>query len=312
VRLVSVVVPTLDTREMTRRCVEAALASRRPEGVALEVVVVDDGSRDGTAESLAGLPGVRVVRNEAPTGYSRAVNRGVAEARGELLVLLNSDALLDEGSVAAVVEAFAADPALGVAGAALRYPDGAPQWSAGREPDLVWLFAQASGLPALLGRLPGWRRAKPLHASEPADVWWVTGAAMAVRAAAWRALGPFDDGYAFYGQDLDFCLCARDAGWRVRHLPAFGAVHHLGATIATQAGETIHHQNLALLWSDLVLWAGKRRGEAFARRAESAIRAGARLRLLGLALASPFSPRLREARDGVRSCYVAFVGRRRV
>lgn len=308
----SVVVPTLDTREMTHRCVTAALASRRWKRGALEVVVVDDGSRDGTADSLAGLPGVRVVRNEAPTGYSRAVNRGVSEARGELLVLLNSDAVLDEGSLEAVVEAFAADPALGVAGAALRYPDGTLQWSKGREPGIVWLFAQASGLPALLGRLPGWRRAKPLHASEPTDVDWVTGAAMAVRVSAWKEHGPLDDGYAFYGQDLDFCLRARDGGWRVRHLPSFRAVHERGATIATKEGGAVRHENLALLWSDLVRWAGKRRGKVFARRAELAIRTGGCLRLLGLTLAAPFSRCLREARDEVRSCYVAFAGQRRV
>ncbi|MHB1047025.1 MAG: glycosyltransferase [Thermoanaerobaculia bacterium] len=306
----SVVVPTLDTREMTRRCVAAALASRRHAGVEVEVVVVDDGSRDGTAESLAGIAGVRVARNEAPTGYSRAVNRGVAESRGELLVLLNSDALLDDGSLAEATAAFAADATLGVAGAALRYPDGTPQWSAGREPDLLWLFAQASGLPALLGRIPGWRRAKPLHAAEPTDVGWVTGAAMAVRAATWREHGPLDVGYAFYGQDLDFCIRARDGGWRVRHLPGFRAVHEHGATIATKEGGAVRHESLALLWSDLVLWAGKRRGPAFARRAETAIRTGARLRLFGLALASPFSPRLREAREGVRSCFVTFVKRK--
>ena len=306
VAVVSVVVPTLDTREMTTRCVEAALGSKLPPGVALEVVVVDDGSRDGTAEALAGRGGVEVVRNEAPTGYSRAVNRGVSRTRGDVLVLLNSDALLDEGSLVAVAEAFAEDARLGVAGAALFYPDGAPQWSAGREPGLAWLFAQASGLPALLGRLSLWRRAKPLHAGEPRDVGWVTGAAMAVRRETWRAHGPLDEGYAFYGQDLDLCLRARDGGWRVRHLPAFRAVHHHGATIATRGGDTIGHANLALLWGDLVRWAGKRRGAAYARRARAALRAGATLRLCALTLAAPFAPRLRPARDGVRSGFEAF------
>jgi hypothetical protein len=113
----------------------------------------------------------------------------VSETNGEVVVLLNSDAEVEPESLAAVASAFADDGTLGIAGAALRYPDGTPQWSAGREPNLLWLFAQASGLPALLGRLPGWRRVKPLHVQAPADVGWVSGAAMALRTAVWRAHG---------------------------------------------------------------------------------------------------------------------------
>jgi GT2 family glycosyltransferase len=273
---------------MTLRCVDAALASQLPEGTALEVVVVDDGSRDGTGEALAGLAAVRVVRNEEPTGFAGAANRGVAETKGEVVVLLNSDAVVEPGSLAAVAAAFAADGTLGIAGAALRYPDGSPQWSAGREPDLLWLFAQASGLPALLGRLPGWRRVKPLHVEEPVDVGWVSGAVMALRAAVWRSHGPLDVSFAFYVQDLDFCLRARDGGWRVRLLPDFRAMHQQGATICSNGSGSIGSLDLGLLWADFVVWAGKRRGPAFAARARAAILAGSGLRLAARWAAGPF------------------------
>ncbi len=293
VLVVSVVVPTLDTRELTLRCVESVLASRLPDGVGLDVVVVDDGSRDGTAEALAGRQGVRVLRNEAPTGFARAVNRGAAETTGQLLVLLNSDTELEAGSLACVVEAFAAEEAVGIAGAALRYPDGTPQWSAGAEPSLLWLFAQASGAPALLGRLPGWRRMKPLHSDQPVDVGWVSGAAMAVRASVWREHGPFDATYGFYGQDLDFCLRARDRGWRVCLLPGFRVVHHHGATISSKGDGHTGNANLGLLWSDLIHWAEKKKGPEFARRARAAICMGSALRVAARRLATPFVARPR-------------------
>lgn len=293
-------VPTLDTRELTLRCVDAVLASRLPEGLGLEVVVVDDGSRDGTGEALAGRPGVRVVRNEESAGFAGAANRGVAETRGEVVVLLNSDAELEPESLAVVAAAFAQDPTLGIAGAALRYPDGSPQWSAGGEPDLTWLFAQASGIPALLGRLPGWRRVKPLHVDQPTDVGWVSGAVMAMRAAVWRSHGPLDATFAFYVQDLDFCLRARDGGWSVRLLPGFRATHRQGATIASSGTGTVGNLDLGLLWADFIAWAAKRRGPSFARRARAAILAGSGLRIAARSAALPFLPasRRREWREG--------------
>ena len=285
---ISVIVPTLDTRALATACVDSVFASPLPAGVELEIVIVDDGSRDGTAEAFTARPGVRVVKNEEPTGFSRAVNRGVAASTGDLLVLLNSDATVEPRSLSVIVGAFEAEPSLGIAGAVLRYPDGSPQWSGGREPDLLWLFAQASAFPALLGRLPAWRRVKPLHPDSPVDVGWVSGAAMAVRASVWRDLGPFDANYGFYGQDLDFCLRARDHGWRVRILPGFQALHHRGATISARGETAIGSADLGLLWSDLVLWAGKRRGPVFARRARSALRAGSLLRVAARAFALPF------------------------
>lgn len=284
-RRISAVVPTLDTREMTAGCVDALLAARLPGEAELEVVVVDDGSRDGTAEELSRRPGVRVLRNEAPRGYSRAVNRGAAEASGELLLLLNSDTVVGEGSLEGLLAAFDADASLAIAGAVLTYPDGSPQWSAGREPTLAWLLAQASGIPPLLGRLPGWRRLRPLQTSAAREADWVTGAAVAVRATVWRELGPFDESYRFYAQDLDLCLRARDRGHRVRVLPELRVVHRHGATISSREGEVVGSADLGLLWGDLVRWAGKRHGERFARRARAALRAGSGLRLLLLRMA---------------------------
>jgi GT2 family glycosyltransferase len=276
----SVVVPTHDTRDLTLRCIETLEA----EGTAgLDIVVVDDGSSDGTAEALAAAhPHVRVVRNLPAAGFTRAANLGLAAARGDLLLLLNSDTEVAPGAFAPLFAAFARDPRLGAAGATLHYADGSPQWSGGRAPTLSWLFVLASGLAPLLARIPFWRRVKPLGApAGPVD--WVTGAALALRRRAWEEVGPFDEGFRFYGQDLDLCLRLRDAGWKVELLPELRVLHHHGATI----GSRTHHE---LLWTDLLLWARKDRGAGFARRAAFALRSGAALRRLGRTAAAPFVP----------------------
>jgi len=254
----------------------------------LEVILVDDASGDGTAEAVRERhPGVTVLRNETPQRFTRSANLGLARARGEILLLLNSDTEVAPGGLVGLLEVFAREPRLGIAGARLHYPDGSPQWSGGREPSLAWFFALASGLPGLLARLPLYRRLKPLDAHGPARVDWVTGAAMAFRRAVWEAAGPLDEGFRFYAQDLDFCLRARRAGWEVAVRPELAVLHHHGATIGRAPGAR-GRQHPELLWSDLLRCARKHRGAAWAARAEAALRAGGALRLGARRLARPF------------------------
>lgn len=289
----SVVIPTHNTRDLTLRCVETLEA----EGTALEIVVVDDGSiegGDGTAEALAEAhPGVQVLRQSPAGGFTRAANLGLARARGEILLLLNSDTEVPPGAFPPLFAAFDRDPELGVAGAALHYPDGSPQWSGGRAPSLLWLFGLTSGLPRLLARLPRYRRVKPVGAA-PGSVDWVTGAALAMRRQVWEQVGPLDEGFRFYAQDLDLCLRARAAGWKVELLPDFRVMHHHGATIGRDPNSW-GRQNAELLWVDLLRWARRSRGGSWGRKAALAMRAGAALRLLGRGLAGAFVPAARRA-----------------
>lgn len=281
----SIVIPTHDTRELVLRCLESLASSPVP---GMEVILVDDASGDGTAEAVGERhPGVVVLRNETPRRFTRSANLGLERARGEILLLLNSDTEVEPGGLGRLLAAFERAPRLGIAGALLHYPDGSPQWSGGREPSAAWFFALASGLPALLERLPAYRRAKPLDPSVPVRVDWVTGAAMAFRRAVWESAGPLDEGYRFYAQDLDFCVKARRAGWGVEIRPEFRVLHHHGATIGRAAGAR-KRQHPELLWSDLLRWARKHHGAAWAARAERALRIGAALRLGSRKLARPF------------------------
>jgi GT2 family glycosyltransferase len=295
----SVVVPTHDTRELTLACLAAVLRQEvRQQVPAIEVLVVDDGSNDGTAGAIAHLhPTVRVLRNEHPVGFTRSANRGLREAQGDLLLLLNSDTEVDPGGLAALLAAFAADPRLGAAGGALRYPDGRPQWSGGAAPSFLWLFGLASGLPALLGRLPLYRRLRPPSGSDAEKVDWVTGAALGLRRAALPSPAPLDESFRFYGQDLDLCLRLAADGWRVAVVPGFGVMHHHGATISTRTASGRRDgpspsgfQHAELLWTDLLAWAEKRHGAPWVARAARAMRLGAALRLAGRSLAGLLKP----------------------
>ncbi|HSF43413.1 MAG TPA: glycosyltransferase family 2 protein [Thermoanaerobaculia bacterium] len=286
----SIVIPTHDTRDLTLRCLETIFASP-PSSGELEVVLVDDASRDGTAEEArVRYPGAIVLRNDTAGGFTRSANRGLGATRGKVLLLLNSDTEVEPGALDRLLGIFSEAPELGIVGAALYYPDGSPQWSGGAAPSHAWFFALSSGLPALLARLPFYRRVKPLEPAGPVRVDWVTGAALGLRRAVWETAGPLDEGFRFYAQDLDFCLRARRAGWEVAIDPSFRVMHHHGATIGREAGAR-RNQHPELLWTDLLRWARKHRGEGWAARAGLALRSGARLRLASRRLAFPLLSR---------------------
>jgi GT2 family glycosyltransferase len=250
-----------------------------------------------------------VLRNETPLRFTRSANLGLARARGEIFLLLNSDTEVEPGGLGRLLAVFAREPRLGIAGALLHYPDGSPQWSGGGAPSPAWFFALSSGLPSLFARLPLYRRLKPLDSPGPARVDWVTGAAMAFRRAVWDAVGPLDEGFRFYAQDLDFCLRARRAGWEAAVRPELRVLHHHGATIGAAPGAR-RRQHPEMLWSDLLRWARKHHGRAWAARAEAALRAGGALRLGSRLLARPFlgAERRAEWREDDRALRAAFKG----
>jgi GT2 family glycosyltransferase len=285
----SFVIPARDTPDLVVACV----ASIRRLSSA-DIVVVDDGGEDRLSARLAQTflqdRSLRTVRLETSRGFSGAANRGLEEVGGEVLVCLNSDTELLGGSLDGLDAAFHDEPRLGIAGAALSYPDGRDQWSGGREPDLPWLVALASGLGASLGELKrhlGRRGDRIATAGEVRRVDWVSGAALAIRRDCWATCGPLSDDFAFYAQDLDLCCRARDSGYEVGIAREFRVIHHHGATIAGNAPRAAQgapaqaSQRIDLLWSDLLRWYRARHGSDKARRAAWAMRLVARARRLG-------------------------------
>jgi hypothetical protein len=289
----SIVVPTHDTRELTLRCL-AVLGRNLPAGA--EIVMVDDGSRDGTAEAVgAQFPAVRVLRLAPARGFTGAANAGLVVATGTVLLLLNSDTEVAPDALARLRDAFARNQLLGAAGAELVFPDGRPQWSGGRVPDPRWLFALASGLATVAGRVPGYRRWRPVAGHGGGTVDWVPGAALAIRAEAWRAVGPFDERLRLYAQDLDLCLRLRAAGWGIAIVRGARVTHHGGASIERLEGATTARQQPEHLWTDLVRVVAKHQGAADANAAARALRRGAALRIAARRVALAFVPRGRRA-----------------
>ena len=279
---ISVIVPLHNRADLASRC-HGALARWT---TALEIIVVDDGSTDPGVDLLrrAGLAH-HWLRNPEARGFSAAVNRGLELATGDPLLLLNSDAEVTASGDQVLRQAFVDDPRLGAAAARLVFPDGRPQWSGGSFPSLLWLFALASGL----GRDSRSRvRKAPPSGFAGGSVDWAPGAALAIARSAWSAVGPFDESYRHYAQDLDYCQRLAAAGRTVRVLADWTVVHHLGGSLGpasdVSAGQPGGHggQRLDLLWLDLLHWARRHRSASWARRARRQLLLGGRLRQLML------------------------------
>ncbi len=262
----SIVIPTYNTAAMTL----AACRAVRASAAMAEVIVVDDGSTDGTRELFAEkMPDVRVVRLGSNRRFAAAANAGVAAATCPLILLLNSDALVEPGAVDALLAAFD-DPRLGVAGARLVNADGTPQWSGGPLPTRAWLTVLAGGF---AGLLPSRRSANS------STVGWVSGAAMAFRRKVWEAAGPLREQYLFYAQDVDFCARAVDAGWDVRIVEDARVVHQGGTTMREWRGIAELPHDPALLWLDLLAWGRERYGTSWAASARALMAAAALVRI---------------------------------
>ncbi|MGZ5492267.1 MAG: glycosyltransferase, partial [Thermoanaerobaculia bacterium] len=212
-----------------------------------------------------------VARLESNSGFAAAANRGVGAACGRIIVLLNSDALVENGALRALLAAFDDDRTLGVAGAQLLNEDGTPQWSGGRTPTLSWMAAVVVGA-GPLARF--FRRRRRVQAQREVD--WVSGAAMAFRREVWTNAGPLNEQFRFYCQDIELCVRARDAGWRVSIVPEARVIHTLGRTVA---GDNPLRHDPERLWTDLLRWGTARYGRWWSLMARVVLVAAAWLRI---------------------------------
>jgi len=213
--IVSIVVPNWNGRQWLPACLEAIAAQ---ELVASEVIVVDNGSRDGSLEYLyAEHPAVRVVALKENTGFAHAANVGLRAARNELVALVNNDVVLARDWLARMVPAIRADD--GVAAVAckmLSLEDPSRVYDAG---DVL----RRDGVCEQRGRFMRDDGRWDL----PGDVFGACAGAALYRRSAVLGLGGFDERYFAYLEDVDLALRLRLAAWRCRYEPAVAL--HAGA-----------------------------------------------------------------------------------
>jgi GT2 family glycosyltransferase len=204
----------------------AAISRTHPNGVEAELLVLDNGSDDGSADAAREWAAggatlgdaTRVIARPRRTGKGENDSLLLREARGEYCLLLNEDSELRPGATATLLAALDADPGAAAAGAMLLDPRGRRLACAWRLPGIGSSLAGALFLHRPLVTQSGGAHTR--------EVGWVQSAAMLVRRGAAAGVGYLDPEFFVYSDETDFCKRLRDAGWTILHVPGAEAVHH--------------------------------------------------------------------------------------
>jgi GT2 family glycosyltransferase len=223
--LVSIVICTRDHEWLLRTAIESI--REKTTYPHYEIVVLDNGSREAAAleylASLAGRPGITVIRDDSPFNYSRLNNIAVRHSRGQVLCLLNDDIeVLAPGWLEEMVS-FAVRPDVGGVGARLWYPDGRLQHGG--------VIIGAGGVAGHAHpRLAKGERGYFSRAVLQQELSAVTGACLAVRREVFDEVGGLDEQIAVAFNDVDLCLRIRAAGYRIIWTPFAELIHHESAS----------------------------------------------------------------------------------
>ncbi len=269
--ILATIVLNWNRRDDTLACLKSLAAQHLPPGAAQRLLVVDNGSTDGSVAAIRSVfPDVDVLALPRNVGYAAGVNAGVRRVLAggaDWTLLVNNDTVAAPGLAARLIEATG-DPRVGLVAPTVYYHD---------DPDSVWPSA-------------GWRRRLTLAAFDttahppseaPYDVDWATGCCLLVRRAVWASVGPLDERFAVYFEDHDFCLRAKAAGWRILHVPRARINHR----VARSTGAGSPRQMYLMARSSVPYYLKHTRGAAW-RALIIAYRLGSLARTLATQLAA--------------------------
>ena len=223
----SIIIVNYNTRDLLQDCLKSIYVPY-PKPYVFEVIVVDNGSTDGSLQSINSLkwPNLRVITNKKNEGFAKAVNQGIRQSIGKNILLLNSDIVVKKDALVKLLAFVENHPQAGLVGGRLLNSDGLPQGSCFFLPTLwrvvkeFWLGNK--GFSVVKKYVP--------KGKGPSEVEAVTGAVFLIPGKILAKVGFFDERYFMYFEDLDYCRRVRQAGLKVYYLPQAEFIHTHGAS----------------------------------------------------------------------------------
>jgi len=223
---VTIIIPVYNKAVYTFNCLKSVLENSAD--VDYEIVVVDDGSTDGTSEMLGSMDGMKVLTNPRNLGFLATCNHGLEAATSEFIVFLNNDTYVRKGWLSSMLGTIQKDPNVGIVGGKLIYPTGKLQEAGG--------YILSDGTSGAYGRDDDPDKAEYNFVRE---VDYCCGACIIVRADLLRELGGFDTRFSpAYYEDTDLAFAVRSRGFKVMYQPRAEVIHREG----TSSGETVSRQ----------------------------------------------------------------------
>lgn len=220
----SVIVVSHGHEALLARCIGSLLPAL--DGLAAEILVIDNLAGGRAAAALAGLP-ARVIGNAAPVGFAANVNAGAAATTGRCLLMLNPDTEHRSGRIGDAIGFLDARPGIGLLGCTLVGEDGQPQQNFRRFPSPAVPIARGLGAERWPWQ-PAWYRDRMMHGAHadiPFPVDWLFGAFLLIRRRDFARIGGMDAGYRLYYEDVDLAWRLRRAGLATWMFPDLAFLH---------------------------------------------------------------------------------------
>lgn len=224
---ISIIIVNWNTKDLLRNCLNSIYGT--VQGIALEIIVVDNASHDGSVAMLREeFPQVAIIENTTNRGFGAANNQAFGIMKGRYALLLNTDTILTKDAVYELFSFMEAHPDAATACGQLLNADGSKQNSIASFPTLWTLFLNTSLLEYLL---PKSYPSKRYDYKGPIEIDSGIGACLLVRKRAIDEVGMFDERYFFFFEETDWALQMKTAGWKIYHVPSARIYHLQGQSI---------------------------------------------------------------------------------
>lgn len=226
----SICIVNFQAGDYLRGCLGSIMANP-PQG-AYEIIIVDNGSTDGSLKMLQDeFPAVTVIANPTNLGFTAPMNQALYLAQGQFLLLLNPDTLIHPQAFDRLLDFMHEHPQVGICGPKVLNTDGSLQAPCRRGESRPWaVISYFIGLHRLFpgSKLFGGYVMNYMHEDTTHEVAGVAGSCMLVRRAVIDQIGYLDERFFAYQEDADYCFQARRAGWQVYYVPAARVTHFGG------------------------------------------------------------------------------------
>ncbi len=219
--------------EDLRACLRSLAANPYTRGP-MEIVVVDNGSRDGSADMVRGeFPQTVLVANATNENFAKGTNQSVAAASGDLILLLNPDTEVQAGALEALADFLQTTPKAGAVAAKLVYPNGQTQPSVRGFPTpsvVLWDVLKLARLFPKSQKFGAYRQTFFDYEADKAPAPQPMASCFLISRECWQSVGPMDERFPLFFNDVDWCLRCKDAGWDIWYTARAVVVHKGGGT----------------------------------------------------------------------------------
>jgi len=259
----SIIIVSYNTKDILKKCLISIFQEKLVKNGGSEVIVIDNASIDQSASVVKKeFPKVKLIINEKNLGFAKAVNQGIRAARGRNILLLNSDTIVQEGTLEKLLR-FEDETRPSIIGLKMLNTDKTAQGSVFNFPTIKRAIEEF-----WFGRKGAFSKFVPSE-NVSIEVEAISGGAMLIPREIIEKIGLFDERYFMYFEDLDYCRRARKAGFKIYYLPSAKVIHEHGASgkhLATKKDQwrrlipssKIYHGLLRHYLINMIIWSGQK------------------------------------------------------